>query len=101
MSAVSTASNTQVRIATIGSVDDGKSTMIGRLLFDSKQIFDDQLASLANDSLQRTRKLNLNLVAAFGGEDVNDAVKCLRCVVGVQCCENKVTSFGKRECDGD
>ena len=31
-----------LRFATAGSVDDGKSTLIGRLLFDSKQIFDDQ-----------------------------------------------------------
>lgn len=41
-----------LRFIVCGSVDDGKSTMIGRLLYDSKQIFDDQLASLANDSLQ-------------------------------------------------
>jgi len=33
-----------LRIATAGSVDDGKSTLIGRLLFDSKGIFEDQLA---------------------------------------------------------
>ena len=32
-----------LRIATAGSVDDGKSTLIGRLLFDSKQVFDDQM----------------------------------------------------------
>ena len=41
-----------LRFIVCGSVDDGKSSMIGRLLYDSKQIFDDQLASLANDSLQ-------------------------------------------------
>ena len=41
-----------LRFIVCGSVDDGKSTMIGRLLYDSQQIFDDQLASLANDSLQ-------------------------------------------------
>ncbi|WP_333619921.1 GTP-binding protein, partial [Dietzia sp.] len=35
-----------LRIATAGSVDDGKSTLIGRLLFDSKAIFEDQLASV-------------------------------------------------------
>jgi len=35
-----------VRIATTGSVDDGKSTLIGRLLFDSKQIFQDQLEAV-------------------------------------------------------
>jgi bifunctional enzyme CysN/CysC len=32
-----------LRFATVGSVDDGKSTLIGRLLFDSKNIFEDQL----------------------------------------------------------
>ncbi|HHW63875.1 MAG TPA: sulfate adenylyltransferase subunit CysN [Rhodocyclaceae bacterium] len=41
-----------VRFITCGSVDDGKSTLIGRLLFESKAIFDDQLASLARDSRQ-------------------------------------------------
>src|SRR5579862_5757883 len=35
-----------LRIATAGSVDDGKSTLIGRLLFDSKQLFDDQVQQL-------------------------------------------------------
>jgi len=41
-----------LRFIVCGSVDDGKSSMIGRLLYDSKQIFDDQLSSLASDSLQ-------------------------------------------------
>jgi bifunctional enzyme CysN/CysC len=39
-----------LRFITCGSVDDGKSTLIGRLLYDSKQIFDDQLTALTNDS---------------------------------------------------
>lgn len=39
-----------LRFITCGSVDDGKSTLIGRLLFDSKQIFDDQLTTLQADS---------------------------------------------------
>ena len=39
-----------LRFITCGSVDDGKSTLIGRLLYDSKMIFDDQLASLEADS---------------------------------------------------
>ncbi|GER03422.1 adenylyl-sulfate kinase [Iodidimonas nitroreducens] len=39
-----------LRFITCGSVDDGKSTLIGRLLFDSKMIFEDQLASLEKDS---------------------------------------------------
>ena len=47
---VATLNNTQVRIATIGSVDDGKSTLIGRLLHDSKGIFEDQLSALSRAS---------------------------------------------------
>ena len=39
-----------LRFITCGSVDDGKSTLIGRLLYDAKMIFEDQLASLENDS---------------------------------------------------
>ena len=41
-----------LRFITCGSVDDGKSTLIGRLLFESKNIFDDQLQALENDSRQ-------------------------------------------------
>ena len=39
-----------LRFITCGSVDDGKSTLIGRLLHDSKMIFDDQLAAITRDS---------------------------------------------------
>ncbi|WP_193588625.1 sulfate adenylyltransferase subunit CysN [Xanthomonas vasicola] len=39
-----------LRFITCGSVDDGKSTLIGRLLYDSKRLFDDQLAVLESDS---------------------------------------------------
>ena len=39
-----------LRFITCGSVDDGKSTLIGRLLWDAQQLFDDQLASLQADS---------------------------------------------------
>ena len=41
---------TMLRFITCGSVDDGKSTLIGRLLYDSKMIFEDQLAALEADS---------------------------------------------------
>ncbi len=41
---------TLLRFITCGSVDDGKSTLIGRLLYDSKAIFEDQLAALEDDS---------------------------------------------------
>ncbi|KRR17593.1 adenylyltransferase [Bradyrhizobium lablabi] len=40
----------QLQFITCGSVDDGKSTLIGRLLHDSKVIYEDQLAALARDS---------------------------------------------------
>ena len=39
-----------LRFITCGSVDDGKSTLIGRLLFETRAIFDDQLAALEADS---------------------------------------------------
>lgn len=39
-----------LRFLTAGSVDDGKSTLIGRLLFDSKKIYEDQLAALERDN---------------------------------------------------
>jgi len=42
-----------LRIATAGSVDDGKSTLIGRLLYDSKAIFEDQLSSVEATSRSR------------------------------------------------
>ena len=41
-----------LRFITCGSVDDGKSTLIGRLLYDSKMIFEDQLAALESDSIK-------------------------------------------------
>ena len=42
-----------LRLATAGSVDDGKSTLIGRLLYDTKSIFEDQLESVERTSRQR------------------------------------------------
>jgi bifunctional enzyme CysN/CysC len=42
-----------LRLATIGSVDDGKSTLIGRLLVDTRQLFDDQLDAVAAASEKR------------------------------------------------
>ena len=44
---------TLLRIATAGSVDDGKSTLIGRLLFDSKAVMEDQLAAVERTSKER------------------------------------------------
>jgi bifunctional enzyme CysN/CysC len=42
-----------LRFATAGSVDDGKSTLIGRLLYDSKAIFEDQLEAVERTSVER------------------------------------------------
>ncbi len=52
-----------LRIVTAGSVDDGKSTLIGRLLYDSKQVFEDTLASLERASAaQGLDEVNLALL---------------------------------------
>ncbi len=45
--------NELLRFSTAGSVDDGKSTLIGRLLYDSKSIFEDQLEAIENTSRKR------------------------------------------------
>ena len=45
-----------LRFTTAGSVDDGKSTLIGRLLFDSKQVFEDQLEHVAQASRAPRRR---------------------------------------------
>lgn len=45
--------NQLLRFTTAGSVDDGKSTLIGRLLYDSKSIFEDQLLAIENTSKKR------------------------------------------------
>ena len=42
-----------LRFTTAGSVDDGKSTLIGRLLYDSKSIFEDQLEAVEEASRSR------------------------------------------------
>ncbi len=52
-----------LRFATAGSVDDGKSTLIGRLLYDSKQVFSDQLAHVEEASQRRGQDfLDLSLL---------------------------------------
>ena len=43
-----------LRFSTAGSVDDGKSTLIGRLLYDSKSVFEDQLASVQKSKVNRS-----------------------------------------------
>lgn len=52
-----------LRFTTAGSVDDGKSTLIGRLLYDSKSIFEDQLEAVHRDSVRRgNEQINLALL---------------------------------------
>lgn len=53
-----------LRLLTAGSVDDGKSTLIGRLLFDSKRLYEDQLATLERDSKR----------VGHAGEDIDYAL---------------------------
>lgn len=55
-----------LRFLTCGSVDDGKSTLIGRLLHDSKQIYEDQLAAVHNDSQRLAPRQSPRLSAAGG-----------------------------------
>ncbi|MBZ8133284.1 sulfate adenylyltransferase subunit CysN [Afifella sp. IM 167] len=54
-----------LRFITCGSVDDGKSTLIGRLLYDSKLIFEDQLATLSRDSRKH---------GTVGGDEIDFAL---------------------------
>ena len=57
-----------LRFITCGSVDDGKSTLIGRLLYDSKMIFEDQLAALEADSARiGTQGQNLDFALLVDG----------------------------------
>ena len=44
-----------VRFITCGSVDDGKSTLIGRLLYEAKMIYEDQLAAVRKDTSNTAR----------------------------------------------
>ena len=53
MDAPASPDKTLLRFLTCGSVDDGKSTLIGRLLFDSKAIFEDQLGAVETASAAR------------------------------------------------
>ena len=62
------AEKTTLRFLTCGSVDDGKSTLIGRLLYDSKLIFEDQLAALEADSKKvGTQGENIDLALLVDG----------------------------------
>jgi sulfate adenylyltransferase subunit 1 (EFTu-like GTPase family) len=59
-----------LRVATAGSVDDGKSTLIGRLLFDSKSLMADQEAGLEDlalltDGLRAEREQGITIDVAY------------------------------------
>ncbi len=56
-----------LRFTTAGSVDDGKSTLIGRLLYDSKQVFEDQLEHVAEASERRGGEGTLDLALLTDG----------------------------------
>jgi sulfate adenylyltransferase large subunit len=56
-----------LRFTTAGSVDDGKSTLIGRLLYDSKQVFEDQLEQVARASERRSGEGALDLALLTDG----------------------------------
>jgi sulfate adenylyltransferase large subunit len=56
-----------LRFTTAGSVDDGKSTLIGRLLYDTKQVFDDQLEHVAEASVRRGGNGALDLALLTDG----------------------------------
>ena len=56
-----------LRFATAGSVDDGKSTLIGRLLYDAKQVFEDQLEHVAAASERRGGAGSLDLALLTDG----------------------------------
>jgi bifunctional enzyme CysN/CysC len=56
-----------LRFLTCGSVDDGKSTLIGRLLYDSKMIYEDQLAAIEKDSVKSGTTGGLDLALLVDG----------------------------------
>jgi len=56
-----------LRFTTAGAVDDGKSTLIGRLLYDTKQVFEDQLEHVAQASLRRGGNGTLDLALLTDG----------------------------------
>lgn len=57
----------QLRLLTCGSVDDGKSTLLGRILYDADCVYEDQLASLFNDSRGRVPEGDLDFSLLLDG----------------------------------
>ena len=56
-----------LRFTTAGSVDDGKSTLIGRLLYDSKAIFEDQMEAIERASKKQGETEGVNLALLTDG----------------------------------
>lgn len=64
-----------LRIATAGSVDNGKSTLIGRLLYDSKSIFEDQLSAVERTSVRKGKySLDLSLFTDGLRDEVEEGI---------------------------
>ena len=68
-----------LRFTTAGSVDDGKSTLIGRLLHDTKSVYEDQLASVKKSRVNRARGrlaeiLSIENASDFGPDQETRAV---------------------------
>src|SRR5687768_18386721 len=51
-----------LRFVAVGSVDDGKSTLIGRLLYDTNGIYEDQLSAMKRASVKTGREIDLSLL---------------------------------------
>ena len=81
-----------LRLLTAGSVDDGKSTLIGRLLFDSKKLYEDQL-----DALERVCARTCPAGAITGTvrqPHVIDTAKCVKCGACMEKCKFGAISKG-------
>ena len=61
------AAKSQLRVLTCGSVDDGKSTLLGRILYDAECVYEDQLAALFNDSRGRVAEGELDFSLLLDG----------------------------------
>ena len=64
-----------MRFLTCGSVDDGKSTLIGRLLHDSKMIFEDHLSAIKNDSKKLVMNIGADCIEYFSNVEVGSEIR--------------------------
>ena len=91
---------TMLRFITCGSVDDGKSTLIGRLLYEAKMLFEDQLSALEADSRKMgTQGGNLDF-ALLVQPEVCRLIKDVHTLdTTANCCANNVVRRFARELD--